>query len=162
MYSKILIAYNGTPESRIALHECIRLAPGPAAQIHLVVVVTPPPYLLVGEYAAAAVLSVEEGLAAEKQKMEKEISAGHTLLAEAGLSVTSHLEVGEPADVIEDLVERLGIELVVVGHARHKPFALRWWRGSVDAVLVEKIRCSVLVASERKATGVGATPTKSP
>lgn len=149
MYSKILIAYNGSPESRSALHECIRLAPSPSAQIHLVVVVTPPPYLLVGEYAAAAVLSVEEGLAAEKQKMEKEIAAGAALLSEAGLQVRSHLEVGEPADVIQDLVERLGIELVIVGHASHKPFALRWWRGSVDAVLVEKVRCSVLVAGGR-------------
>lgn len=153
MYSKILIAYNGSPESRLALHECIRLAPGKDAQVHLVVVVTPPPYLLVGEYAAAAVLSVEEGLAAEKQKMEKEIAAGHALLAEAGLNVTSHLEVGEPADVIEEMVERLGVELVIVGHARHKPFALRWWRGSVDAVLVDKVRCSVLVASDRNRNG---------
>lgn len=152
MYSKILVAYNGSPESRNALHECIRLAPGPDAQVHLVVVVTPPPYLLVGEYAAAAVLSVEEGLAAEKQKMEKEIAAGQQLLAEAGIRVTSHLEVGEPADVIEEMADRLGIELVIVGHARSKPFALRWWRGSVDAVLVEKVRCSVLVASDRRST----------
>src|SRR6478672_13183945 len=85
MYRKILVAYNGSPESRYALHECIRLAPGGSAEVHLVVVVTPPPYLLVGEYAAAAVLSVEEGLAAEKQKMEKEIAAGEALLAEAGI-----------------------------------------------------------------------------
>jgi nucleotide-binding universal stress UspA family protein len=153
MYSKILIAYNGTPESRIALHECIRLTPDKTAEIHLVVVVIPPPYLLVGEYAAAAVLSVEEGLAAEKQKMEKEIAEGQALLTAVGLNVTSHLEVGEPADVIEGMVDRLGIELVIVGHARHKPFALRWWRGSVDAVLVEKVRCSVLVASERNRNG---------
>lgn len=153
MYRKILVAYNGSPESRIALHECIRLQPGSTAEIHLVVVVTPPPYLLVGEYAAAAVLSVEEGLAAEKQKMEKEIAEGHALLAQAGLQVIDHLEVGEPADVIEELVERLGIELVIVGHARHKPFALRWWRGSMDAVLVEKVRCSVLVASEARRAG---------
>jgi nucleotide-binding universal stress UspA family protein len=148
MYRKILVAYNGTPESRFALNECIRLAPGTSAEIHLVVVVTPPPYLLVGEYAAAAVLSVEEGLAAEKQKMEQEIAAGHALLAAAGLSVVDHLEVGEPVDIIQDLSHRLGVELVIVGHSRHKPFALRWWRGSMDALLVEKIRCSLLVAAD--------------
>ncbi|MGV3654673.1 MAG: universal stress protein [Noviherbaspirillum sp.] len=148
MYKKILVAYNGTPESRLALDECIRLAPGADAEIHLVAVVTPPPYLLVGEYAAAAVLSVEEGLAAERQKMEQDLATGHALLASAGLHVIDHLEVGEPVDILEEISNRLGMELVIVGHSRHKPFALRWWRGSVDAVLVGKVRCSVLVAAD--------------
>lgn len=148
MYRKILIAYNGTAESRSALQECIRLAPGDAAVIHLLVVVNPPPSLLVGEYAAAAIINVEEELIAEKQKMERELATGRTLLTSAGLNVVTHLEVGEPVNVIKDLVEKLGIELVIVGHSRHKPLAMRWWRGSIDAVLVEKIRCSLLVAAD--------------
>jgi len=148
MYRKILVAYNGTPESQLALNECIRLAPGPEAEIHLVVVVTPPPYLLVGEYAAAAVLSVEEGLAVERNKMAQELTTGHDLLAGAGLQVIDHLEIGEPVDVIEELSRNLGVELVIVGHSRSKPYALRWWRGSLDAVLVGKIRCSLLIAAD--------------
>lgn len=148
MYQNILVAYNGTSESSYALQECIRLAPGPAARIHLLVVVSPPPYLLVGEFAAAAVLSVEEGLASEKEKMEKELDAGAALLSAAGLSVHKHLEVGEPVSVIEELAESLKIDLVIVGHSRHKPLALRWWRGSTDTLLVEKLRCSLLVASD--------------
>ena len=153
MYRTILVAYNGSPESRYALHECIKLAPGTGAEVHLVVVVTPPPYLLVGEYAAAAVLSVEEGLVAEKQKMEQEIAAGHALLAEAGLHVIDHLEIGEPADIIQSLSNQLNVDLVIVGHSRQKAFALRWWRGSIDAVLLEKIRCSLLVAAGPRQPG---------
>lgn len=148
MYQNILVAFNGTPESSPALQECIRLGPGPAARIHLLVVVSPPPYLLVGEFAAAAVLSVEEGLASEKEKMEKELDAGAALLSAAGLSVNKHLEVGEPVSVIEELAESLKVDLVIVGHSRHKPLALRWWRGSTDTLLVEKLRCSLLVASD--------------
>lgn len=147
MYQKILVAYNGTPESRLALEECLRLAPSPQAQIHLLAVVSPPPYLLVGEFAAAAVLSVEEGLVAEKEKMQKELEAGAQLLIAGGLKVTSHLEVGEPVSVIEELAHDLRAELVIVGHSRQKPLALRWWRGSTDTLLVEKLRCSLLVAS---------------
>jgi nucleotide-binding universal stress UspA family protein len=150
MYRKILVAYNGTSESRSALQECIRLAPGPSAEIHLLIVVNVPSYLLVGEYAAAAVLTAEEELIAEKQKMELELSRSHSLLADAGLNVKKHLEVGEPAVVIGELVDKLAIELVIVGHSRHKPLALRWWRGSMDALLVEKIRCSLLVAADRQ------------
>lgn len=148
MYSKILVAYNGTPESRLALQECIRLAPGPSAQIHLLAVVTPTPIVLAGEFVAA-VPTIDEELA-EKEAMAQVLDAGRRLLADAGLSVSTHLELGEPVNVIADLVNKLGIELVIVGHSRHKPFAMRWWRGSMDAVLVDKVRCSILVAAEPK------------
>ena len=148
MYSKILVAYNGTPESRHALQECIRLAPGASAEIHLLVVVTPTPIVLAGEFVAA-VPTIDEELA-EKEAMAQVLEAGRKLLEDADLRVTSHLEVGEPVNVIADLVNRHGIDLVIVGHSRKKPFALRWWRGSMDAVLVDKVRCSVLVAAEPK------------
>ncbi len=148
MYQRILVAYNGTPESRVALQECMRLVPASSADIHLLAVVSPPPYLLVGEFAAAAVLSVEEGLAAEREKMSAELEAGAELLRAGGLKVTPHLEVGESVSVIEELSAELKVELVIVGHSRSKPLALRWWRGSTDTLLVEKLRCSLLVASE--------------
>ncbi len=148
MYQRILVAYNGTPESRVALQECLRLAPAAGAAVHLLAVVSPPPYLMVGEFAAAAVLSVEEGLAAERDKMAAELNAGAELLRAGGLTVTPHLEVGEPVSVIEELAADLQVELVIVGHSRAKPLALRWWRGNTDTLLVEKLRCSLLVASE--------------
>ena len=56
--------------------------------------------------------------------------------------------VGEPVDVLTKLVTELGIDLLILGHPRSKSFALRWWRGSVDAVLIERVRCSVLVAAD--------------
>lgn len=148
MYSKILVAYNGTQESRLALEECIRLAPGPSARIHLLAVVTPSPIVLAGEFVAAVPTIDEEQ--AEKDAMAQVLDGGRRMLAEAGLSVMPHLEVGEPVNVIADLVHKYEIELVILGHSRHKPFAMRWWRGSMDAVLVEKIRCSVLVAADPK------------
>ncbi len=148
MYKNILVAYNGTPESQVALQECLKLSPQVSSSVHLLAVVSPPPYLLVGEFAAAAVLSVEEGLEAEKQTMSAELEAGAALLRAAGLTVTAHLEVGEPVNVIEELATELQVELVIVGHSRQKPLALRWWRGSTDTLLVEKLRCSLLVASE--------------
>jgi nucleotide-binding universal stress UspA family protein len=148
MYQRILVAYNGTPESRLALQECIRLSPGPAAQIHLLAVVTPVPIVLAGEFVAA-VPTMDEELA-ERDAMAQVLESGRKMLAEAGLSVTPHLEVGEPITVISDLVNRSRVELVIVGHSRHKPFAMRWWRGSMDAVLVDKVRCSVLVAGESR------------
>jgi nucleotide-binding universal stress UspA family protein len=145
MYTKVLVAYNGTPESRVALKECIRLAPAQQAEIHLLAVITPMPIVIAAEFAAA-VPTVEEEQA-EQRAMQQVLESGRAMLTEAGLNVIPHLEVGEPANVIASLVDKLGIELVIVGHSRHKSFAMRWWRGAMDAVLVEKVRCSVLVAA---------------
>ena len=64
-----------------------------------------------------------------------------------GLKVIDHLVVGEPVDVLTKLVTELGIELLILGHPRSRSFALRWWRGSVDAVLIERVRCSILIAA---------------
>jgi len=145
MYSNILIAYNGTPESRYAIEECIRLAPGPDARIHLLAVATPMPIVLAGEFVAAVPTVDEEE--AERKAMAEVLESGRKLLADAGLQAVTHLEVGEPVNVIADLVERFQVELVIVGHSRQKPLALRWWRGSTDSLLVEKLRCSLLVAA---------------
>lgn len=145
MYRKILIAYNGTPESRIALQECIRLEPGPSAEIHLLAVMTPMPMVIAAEFAAAVPTIEEEE--AEQRAMKRILELGRAMLADAGLNVIPHLETGEPGNVIAELAEKLDIELVIVGHSRHKSFAMRWWRGSMDAVLMEKVRCSVLVAA---------------
>jgi len=62
--------------------------------------------------------------------------------------VTTHLLDGEPVDVITRLVQTLQIDLLILGHKRSKKWALRWWRGSVDALLIERVHCSILLAGE--------------
>lgn len=144
MYRKILVAYNGTSESRSALHECIRVVQDPSVEIHLLVVIHLSSYLMGEEYVP------EDAIAVEEQEMKRELAEGHALMAAEGLNVIEHLEVGEPVNVIERLVDELGIELVIVGHPRHQSWAMRWWRGSTDALLIEKVRCSLLVAADTK------------
>lgn len=148
MYRKILVAYNGTPESQSALQECVRLAPDPSAEIHLLVVVNPPQAVVLGEYAMVSIVGIEEELQAEKEKMQRQLQDSHFFLQNAGLAVQTHLEVGEPVPTIAALVEKLGIELVIVGHSRLQSLAMRWWRGSTDTMLVEKVRCALLIASD--------------
>ncbi|GGC10397.1 hypothetical protein GCM10007205_19380 [Oxalicibacterium flavum] len=152
MYRKILVAYNGTPESRSALQECVRLAPSPSAEIHLLVVVNPPQAVVLGEYAMVSMVGIEEEIQAEKEKMQQQLAESHAFLQNAGLTVQTHLEVGEPVPTIAKLVDSLGIELVIVGHSRLQSLAMRWWRGSTDTLLVEKVRCALLIASDPEKT----------
>jgi nucleotide-binding universal stress UspA family protein len=145
MYRKILVAYNGAPESRLALDEAVRIAPEASVEVHLAAVVHyPSAYLLAGEYVP------EVALADEREHMETDLRTAHGLLAAKGINVIDHLVVGEPVDVLTKLVAELGIDLLILGHPRSKSFALRWWRGSVDAILIERVRCSILVAADPK------------
>ena len=137
MYRKILVAYNGD--------EAVRIAPDASVEVHLVAVVHyPSAYLLAGEYVP------EVALADEREHMEADLKTAHGLLAAKGINVIDHLVVGEPVDVLTKLVAELGIDLLILGHPRSKSFALRWWRGSVDAILIERVRCSILVAADPK------------
>ena len=145
MYRKILVAYDGSPESRLALDECARLAPDAAAVIHLTGVVHDPSlYVLAGEYVPEIAMGDDEA------RVDADINEASAQLAAQGLTVIPHVVVGEPVTVIAQLVEELGIDLLILGHPRSTTFAMRWWRGSTDALLLERVRCSILVAADPK------------
>src|SRR5689334_24329698 len=111
MYRKILVAYNGAPESRLALDEAVRIAPDASVEVHLAAVVHyPSAYLLAGEYVP------EVALADEREHMEADLRTAHGLLAAKGINVIDHLVVGEPVDVLTKLVAELGIDLLILGH----------------------------------------------
>ncbi|WP_211467995.1 universal stress protein [Collimonas silvisoli] len=140
MYKKILVAYDGTPESESALHECIQINPPPSTEVHLLAVIQLSPHAMAGGYAP------EIEVAAKRQIMEPVLERGRALMAAAGLNVVPHLQMGEPVDVIGALADALEIDLIIVGHSHRKAFAMRWWRGSMDALLVERVKASILVA----------------
>jgi nucleotide-binding universal stress UspA family protein len=148
MYQKILVAFDGSPESRLAVDECSQLTQVPGREIHLVCVLhDPSPYLLAGEFVP------EPALAIDRTRMEADLKEAAARLTGRGFSVTTHLQDGEPVDVISRLAESLNIDLIIVGHRRSKKFALRWWRGSVDSMLIERVRCAILIAGEHPRSG---------
>jgi nucleotide-binding universal stress UspA family protein len=143
MYRKILVAFDGSPESRLAVDECAHLITVSGREIHLACVVhDPSPYLLAGEFVP------EPALAIDRSRMEADLKEAAARLTERGFSVTTHLEDGEPVEVISRLCQSLGIDLLIVGHRRSKKFAFRWWRGSVDSMLIDRVRCSILIAGD--------------
>ena len=142
MYRKILVAYDGSPESGLAIDECIGLAPGPETTIHLTGVVHDPSlYVLAGEFVP------EIALSDDRARVDADLAEAAGKFAAHGLTVTQHVIIGEPVTVIARLVEELGIELLILGHPRNRPFVLRWWRGSTDSLLIERTRCSILIAA---------------
>lgn len=149
MYQKILVAYHGNSTRHSALHECLRILPANAsAHVHVLVVVDPPPTPVVSELGTFVEATYEADRQIAEDRVRQEAFGACSMLREHGVDSTLHVECGDPVQSIADLVDTLGIELVIIGHSRQKPFALRWWRGATDAILVEKIRCSLLVAAD--------------
>ncbi|MDQ6618730.1 MAG: universal stress protein [Pseudomonadota bacterium] len=145
LYRKILVAYNSAPESRAALEEAARLASEDGVEVHVAAVMNTAAYLVAGEYVP------EMTLAAGRDELEADVKEAEAMLRSRGLNVRSHLVIGEPVDVIARLVNTLGVDLLILGHSRAKSFAMRWWRGSVDTMLIERVRCSILIAADAKA-----------
>ena len=144
MYRKILVAFDGSPESRIAVAECQHLTPAADREVHLACVVHDPSvFLLAGEFVPQPLLEVDRG------QMQADLDVAAAALAARGFKVTTHLLDGEPVEVIARLVDSLGIDLLVVGHKRTKKWALRWWRGAVDALRIERVSCAILLAGSR-------------
>ncbi len=144
MYRKILVAFDGSPESRVAVAECEHFTPVTDREVHLACVVHDPSvFLLAGEFVPQPMLEID------REQMRADLDAAAAGRPPPGVKVTTHLLDGDPVDVIAGLSRTLGDDLLVVGHKRSKTWALRWWRSPVDALLVERVNCAILIAGEK-------------
>jgi nucleotide-binding universal stress UspA family protein len=140
MYRRILLAYDGTPESQLALQACLNLPLDNAELVIVAVVHDLTSYSTAGEYVPA--LAFEQ----DTDAAENDIATAKAFLAEHGKTATTRVELGEPVDVIARLVKELEIDLLVIGHKRELSFAARLLRGSTGAGLMERVRCGILIA----------------
>ena len=92
MYKKILMAYNGTHEGRIALFECAEVASFVKAETHLLAVGTPSMSMFVEGFEG---IIPEQGSAQAQKLMKNVLAEGLAALTQRGYSVTGHLAVGE-------------------------------------------------------------------
>lgn len=138
MYHDILLAYDGTRDSREALIQGTRLARACGARVLLLAVTFPERSVLPVEGMS---LIVEH----ERKKIMADLNDGLLALQAQGLTSDARLCVGEPADKIVSVAREIGADLIVVGH-RNQTSLARWWNGSVGASVLERAPCSVLVA----------------
>lgn len=140
MPQRILIAYDGSPSSKLALEECAAMNPAGAA-IHILAVVQDIALAAaMGEYVPP--IAFEQ----DSQTAENDLKEAVAFLAKHGLAATPHTETGEPIEVIARLVKELDIDLLIIGHKRERHFAMRLLRGSTGAGLIDRVMCPILIA----------------
>jgi len=156
MYSRIVLAYDGTREGRAALREGALLARRCGSEVYLLSVIP-------NDSGVQFAESVQGGPMDRMQESYKAIlSEGLERLKQLGFSPKAQLIIGDPAEQIGAFAKEIGADLVVVGHRKQK-LIQRWWSGSSGAYLVDHLGCSLLIGrntiseeafeAEMKATG---------
>jgi nucleotide-binding universal stress UspA family protein len=137
MFKKILLAYDGSVGSKLALDHAAELAKAAQAEIHILAVGRIPEY-------AETVSEVEEAKEQASSFYSKVIDEAARALTQRGLSATSHIDFGKPGDVILRIAEDLKADLVILGTKPHSALRRRFLGATVDKV-VDHAHCSVLV-----------------
>ena len=139
MFRKVLLCYDGTAEGRRALRQGADVVLTMKSEAYLLAICQ-----------SLISSSIPEGVNPEFARCEDErsqalLDEGVQWLKERGIPATGSLEYGSAADCIAETAERIGADLIIVGH-KHRTRLARWWSESDEESLLERTRCSVLVA----------------
>jgi nucleotide-binding universal stress UspA family protein len=140
MFKKILLAYDGSEGSKLALEKVAEVAKATAAGLHLLAVGRIPEY-------AETVSEVEEAKEQAKSFYSKIMDEAAASLKRRGLSAEVRVDFGKPGDVILRVGEELRADLIVLGTNPHSALRRRVLGATVDQV-VDRAHCSVLVVRD--------------
>ena len=140
MYKTVLLCYDGSAEGRKALREGAALARVMGSESYLLavcrnLVAASPP-----EGMTAALVECEESAA------RAILNEGVQKLVELGIKAHGALLIGDPLVHIPSFAAKIGADLIVIGHRPRSRIA-RWWTESSQPVLLDRVSCSILVAT---------------
>lgn len=140
MFSKIVVGTDGSETAAQAVALAVELAKQHRATLHLVIGVHTPAAVSVPS-GGASVSDPQGGalLRRAAQQMLEDVAQGVE-----DLEVEIHTDVGDPADVIVAVADRVGADLIVVGSKGMR--GTRRILGSVPNSVAHKAGCHVLVA----------------
>jgi nucleotide-binding universal stress UspA family protein len=141
MYSRILVAYDGSDPAARALDLALALADKFDAAIRVLAVARPPDFGQEVETKAA----VEDALKHYRHLLKPIKERG----ASQARAVEVEAVVGHPAERIVIAAEQWKAELIIIGHRGHG-LAGRWLLGSVAKQVMHHATCDVLVTHPRK------------
>jgi nucleotide-binding universal stress UspA family protein len=140
LYSRILLAYDGSVEGRTALGEGAILARRCGAQVFLLSVLADIGTLLMSEVTlAGATVQLEE-------EYREILNEGVARLKRLRFDPIAKLVRGQPAEEIGKYAKEVGADLIVVGHRRQSAFD-RWCSGPKGAYLMDYTDCFSLPAT---------------
>jgi len=145
-YRKLLVPVDGSESSRNAFRQAAILAQKEKSWITVITVI--PPYD--AKFDAGSVRDLVEN--ALRQEGEKIIASIQKMADEEGLLIKTDIFVGNPPDVIVDLSEKNGFDLIVLGR-RGRTRLQRALMGGVTSRVIGLGKKDVLVVPDKMAIG---------
>jgi nucleotide-binding universal stress UspA family protein len=137
MYSRILVANDGSPGGQKALSGAIELARKLSAELHMVTVEELPRF-------PASIDEIAEEKDEANHRFAPVIDAAKAEAKGAGAAIETHLVPGHVTEGVIGLIKQLKADLLVVGFMGHSQLYERIIGGTTDR-LVRLAPCAVLV-----------------
>ena len=144
MYGKVLLCYDGTKEGRRALRHGADVVICMKSNAYLLAICRNLVASAIPEGVTPALVESEDARA------QALLDEGVQWLKDRGVSAEGSLEYGGAVECIAATAKRIGADLIVLGHQPRGRLA-RWWSDSEEESLLERVRCSILVASDPEA-----------
>ncbi len=140
MFKKLLVAYDGSEESRKALKIALDLALKFDSEVHLLTVIDKLPRF------AATVSEVKQTIETATQRIEKQHSLAHMIAAEYGIEIHSVIQPGSKVEAILNYVEDQNCDGLVLGY-KGPSGLLRSWRNSTALEVASRAPCTTILAT---------------
>ena len=134
----IVAGTDGSSTAGAAVREAVTLARDLGARLHLVGASPRMPAWVMAEPSSAVAAS--EACAGAEQDLREFLDVAAGDLRTGGLRVTTHVAVGEPAEVIVSEAVQVGADLIVIGNR-----GVRRLTGGVPRRVSRQASCSVLI-----------------
>jgi nucleotide-binding universal stress UspA family protein len=138
----IVVGTDGSPSADLAVARAAEIAKATGSQVHLVTA-----YPDVPSYRETITSSAKVEPIELRQVAENVLSRKARPLEDDGIEVTHHAREGDPAEVLIDVAQSVGADLIVVG-ARGLSGLQRFLLGSVSSKLSHHSPISVMVVRD--------------
>lgn len=139
----IVVGTDGSPSADAAVRRAAEIAKGSDTRVHLVTA-----YPDVPTYRETIASSAKAEPISLRQVAESVLARESRALEDEGIEVMSHAREGDPAQVIIDVAQAEGADLIVVG-ARGLSGLQRFLLGSVSSKLSHHAPTSVMVVRDQ-------------
>ncbi len=137
MFNKILCAIDGSAITERILLYAMHFGKKEGVVVHIVHVYEPPE-----QYATQE--GYEELVKSYREVAQHVVQDAREFLEDVGLQVTGEAIVGPPAQVVLEEADRVGADLILVGHRNPKDVT-EMFLGSVSQQILNQTRIPVLV-----------------
>jgi nucleotide-binding universal stress UspA family protein len=138
----IVVGTDGSPSADRAVRRAAGVAKGVGAQVHLVTA-----FPDVATFRETIVSSAKADPVDLREVAESVLARESRALADQGIDVVTHAREGDPAEVIIDVAQEEGADLIIVG-ARGLSGLERFLLGSVSSKLSHHAPTSVMVVRD--------------